>query len=174
MNIEALEKLAALKEKGIISDAEFEIQKQKLLNDTPQPTAVYTAPINKVNKGINWANWFISLLFALVYTVLSGILADAMEISDEHLPSFFGIINIITSIPLTIYALKVKIAKYKGITFCRQPGSIWIAMLFLGPIALGRLLYQFLQIKQGNAVLEDSGYLEKRNGNDRGEHEYFG
>lgn len=67
MDIEALEKLYQLKEKGIISDSEFQQQKDKLLNNEDRIKNDYTP--------ISWG----VIIFIIVIIVVIMILANMFQ-----------------------------------------------------------------------------------------------
>lgn len=90
MNIEELEKLNSLKDKGIITQKEFDEQKKKILGNksTPQEAS---------KTKINWRNVGISFLYALgsilVTSVIATIIMYAYSDLSEKTSTILGRIN---------------------------------------------------------------------------------
>lgn len=152
MDMEKLEKLHELKEKGILSDEEFEKEKQKLLSDDETPQA--RMQNSEKRKTTNWKNVGISFLCVVLYIVIGSIIVNAA--GEEN---YTYLINIFCGIVMAIIAKKLTPQKY-NIPFARmyRSGSpfvvVFMFIFLLGPIGLWLVIYQFLQIKQGHAVLK--------------------
>ncbi|MBQ8466046.1 MAG: SHOCT domain-containing protein [Alphaproteobacteria bacterium] len=67
MDIEALEKLYQLKEKGIISDSEFQQQKKQLLNNE-----------ERIKNNYNPISWSV-IIFIIVIIVVITIIANMFQ-----------------------------------------------------------------------------------------------
>ncbi len=133
-NLEQIAKLGKLKEKGLISEEEFLKQKKELLNET----------------GVNRKNLFLSFLMALVVLIL-GSLFNAVCVYLEWPDNSYILFQWAIAIAFAIWAKKLEFSKYK------KGAPIWIVLigtLLLGPIAVWACGYQFLQIKDKNAVLK--------------------
>ena len=155
MDTEKLLKLNELKDKGILTQEEFEAEKKKILSslDTKEKKVEKNIPHKQPKKGINWSNVGISFLISsissalVIYVTLSLYgQEDGMEISRVILGPVAGII-------MCVLAFSVKSGKYKNYT---HPIVIFVAVLLLGPLGIWLSLYEYLQIKQGNAVLKDA------------------
>lgn len=140
MNIQKLEKLNELKEKGILSKEEFEKQKQELLVDNKGN--------NPPPKGINWKNFWISFIISLFWSFIVEI---ACFVVDDSF-TIFVLLLVLSAIGLTIVASKLETKKYKN---CCPAWEIFIGILLLRGLGVWIASYEFLQIKQGNAVLKD-------------------
>ena len=152
MDIEALEKLANLKDKGLITQEEFETQKQKLMNDNPKTNTNVTNATK--SKGICWENVGISFLIAILYLLFKAfiiVLIDNGDIKTDTLKNLSFGINIIFGIVMAIYASKLKMSQYKN---CGGAGGTFIGIWIFGELGVWIIFYQILQIKQGNAVLK--------------------
>lgn len=150
MDLEKLEKLHELKEKGILSEEEFEKKKAELLNENK------TAQTTTSKKRINWKNVGLSFLFALLYLIimigigcLIAYIAD--NITDKELEYISRFTNLICGIILAFIAKKLNTSQYEK---CAPIWGIIVGMLLVGPLGFWIVTYQFLQIKQGYAVLK--------------------
>lgn len=147
MDLEKIEKLHELKEKGILSDEEFEKEKQKLLNDDEASQFEF-----QKKKTINWKNVGISFLISLVWFLCYLIVGQIISIAcDIDVFDAYVVLNIITAAILALISIKFETKKYKN---CSSAIVIFIvAVLITGP-CVWAAIYQFLQIKQGYAVLK--------------------
>lgn len=153
MDLEQLEKLNELKEKGILSQEEFEKKKKELLNDSVALQVKASNPSQK--KGVNWKNVGLCFLGALLYFIITIVIVTTILYfaGDDSLKMAFSrIINIICGIILAVIGKKLNMSQYKG---CTAPWVAVIGMLFFGPLYFWFITYKFLQIKQGHAVLKD-------------------
>ena len=114
--VEQLEKLKGLKDKGVLTDAEFEIEKHKVLNNNttqsqkvvqqqPQP------PQKKVNgfgiagfilSLLGGFNWYITLPFGLIALILS---IAGLSMSSKKYKKGLATAGLIISIILTIVGI---------------------------------------------------------------------
>ncbi|MBQ8785359.1 MAG: SHOCT domain-containing protein [Alphaproteobacteria bacterium] len=191
MDIEKLEKINELKEKGIISEEEFNKMKKELMSETQSHNAIEKNSNQK--EGINWKNVGISFFMILIYTVLMGRILkhvatlvyssfnnsmfSPFEILLLHsvvgYKQIIGFVVINTFLGGVLYYLS-KISQYIGdllfkriliamfflsfislILYINLPFFILKTILFLSLINVWAMTYQFLQIKQGYAVLKD-------------------
>lgn len=140
MIAEKLEKLAELKNKGVITEKEFNEEKQNLLMLYSKEEA------SRKNTGFSWKNFGISFLIALLYTI---IYVNTIETAS--------IVTLILFISVTsffvYYGKKVEFTKYKNGV---KPIWIVLGMFLLNGIAVWMLSYQFLKIQDGNAELKES------------------
>ena len=139
MDIEALTKLNELKEKGILTQEEFDKQKEALLNSTGVNQPVKSA-------SIDLGNLIISLLGALIYFFIAG------SIGNVGVKNAFIVVGFFSAIIVALIAFSLKSGRYKN---CSSPLAIFFVILILGPIGIWGALYQFLQIQQGKAVLNE-------------------
>ena len=144
MDIEALTKLNELKEKGVLSQEEFEKQKAILLND-----GIESQVSTKSKKGVNWKNVGKSFLISLLYSIIIGCIASSID--EELLTNFLKSVWFISAAFMSILAFSVKSGKYQN---CSSAGAVFLAVFCLGPIGIWWSLYEYLQIKQGYAVLK--------------------
>ena len=164
MDIETLEKLVNLREKGVISEQEFESEKQKLLSNAP--AAEVTAPTATKSKGVNWNNIGISLLIVFLIFVVNSLFvvilyANNSDMSNE---ARITIVMLPWAIIYTWLSIKMNTKKYER---CGHPIENFIGIMLLSLIALPvqyvlgylymyYLTYNLLQIKSGNAVLKSA------------------
>lgn len=148
MDMEKLEKLSELKEKGLLTQEEFEKQKNALLNNTKDDQHVTQ------KKGINWKNVVLSFLITIVIVVLIGSISPIYSyVTGDRIEHLFTIINIICAMIFTFIAMKLETKKYKG--YC-PAWEIFIGIVCLQGIGIWIAIYEFLQIKQGNAILKET------------------
>lgn len=150
MDLEELEKLHELKEKGILSAEEFEQKKADLLNENK------AAQTTTFKKGINWKNVGLSFSFSLLYFIILiviGIIIAyiADNITDKELELIGKFLNLISGIILAFIAKKLNTSQYEK---CAPIWGIIVGMLLVGPLGFWIVTYQFLQVKQGHAVLK--------------------
>lgn len=129
MDIEKLQKISDLRDRGILTESEFEEQKRKIMNED----------VIKASQAINWQNITVSIFIAIGYIIFLGMLKN----------SIFMYVNIIVGIILSYKSFKLRTNEYeKGISW------FWtfILIIFLGPIILGFILYKILQIKDGKVL----------------------
>lgn len=144
MDIERLEKLSELKEKGIITEEEFNAQKKELLSSkTSQET----------KTSFSWKNFAVSFLIALIVVLVEVLLALGIN-PDVDSPDFTGalqLLNIALAIVMTIIAVRLKTSSYKR----KLPAwAVFLAIVFFGCIGFWVAMYDILQIKQNNAELK--------------------
>lgn len=145
MDIEALTKINELKEKGILTQEEFDKQKQILLNEKSN---------NKVSvknkEGVNWKNVGISFVISLIYSIIIlfiyGVYGEVMG------KNFFKAICFVSAVVVAIFSFTLKSGKYQN---CSSPVAIFFVVGLFGPLGIWAALYQFLQIKQGNVALKE-------------------
>lgn len=155
MDIEKLEKINELKEKGIISEEEFNKMKKELMSETQSHNAIEKNSNQK--EGINWKNVGISFLIAVATFALGfligSILEETGDIADENQwVRFWQIFYIFIGVIYTIIASKLETKKYKN---CAAAWAVFLVFFLTGALAQWACTYQFLQIKQGYAVLKD-------------------
>lgn len=144
MNIEELEKLNSLKDKGIITQKEFDEQKKKILGNksTPQEAS---------KTKINWRNVGISFLYALgsvlVTSVIATIIMYAYSDLSEKTSTILGrIIYVIWAIIISVIAYKYETKKYKK----NAPAwAIFIGVALFQALGVWVASYDLLQIKSG-------------------------
>ena len=146
MDIEALTKLNELKEKGVLSQEEFESHKAALLNNT-----AYNQQTTQQNKGVNWKNVGTSFLISLIYYIFLVFLIYGIG-EERAARNCRNVINFLCAIVMAMIAFSQNSGRYKN---CSSSLGIFFIVFLLGPIGLWGALYQFLQIKQGNAVLKE-------------------
>ncbi|MBQ9271444.1 MAG: ankyrin repeat domain-containing protein [Alphaproteobacteria bacterium] len=153
MDIEKLEKLCNLKEKGILTQEEFEEEKKKILDIATarekknEHNKVMMAP----QKNINWKNVAISFFIALLWMFIFGIVSVSFQkYIDEKTIKICSVI--LTATILSFLAYKLKTKQYKNYA---PAWEVFIGVIFLQAIGVWIVIYQFLQIKEGCAVLKD-------------------
>lgn len=144
MDIEKLEKLNELKEKGILTEEEFNIQKKELLGVNEKRIEQI-----KNKKGVCWKNFALSFLIAFLWLIVF-IGARILFKINNNLEIVY---LILTAICMAVIAYKLKTEKYKN---CAPVWGVVIGILFFRVLAIWIILYQFLQIKDGNAILKDT------------------
>lgn len=155
MDVEKLTKLNELKEKGILSEEEFNKMKQELLSDNTDNHSVKIKS-NK-NKGVNWKNVGISFLISVgtlgIAFIIGAILEEMGILYDEkQWKAFWRIFYIFLGVIYAIIASKLETKKYKD---CAGAFLVFIVFLFFAALGQWACTYQFLQIKQGNAILKE-------------------
>lgn len=147
MDLEQLEKLNELKEKGILTQEEFDIKKKEILNNKE-----VTASTKQM--GVNWKNVAISfgitLGYFLVFIIYYGVIFSFNE-SKEVLDIAGIIYRLLTAVVFTILAIKFETKKYKNTV---PAWAAFVGILFLREIAVWMISYQFLQIKNGSRELK--------------------
>ena len=101
--------------------------------------------INKKSLGLSFVltlAWVAMLV--VVYYVILAVTSD-----EGAAEGVVKILNILTAVALTVYSAKIKSSQYKN---SAPAWAVFLAIFFLGPIALWFVLYGLLQIKQGLAV----------------------
>ena len=157
MDIEQLEKLNELKEKGLLTQEEFDKQKKALLT----PEAANKAPV-KNKKGVNWKNlgksfiitlfWFLGVIFITSIITDVTITKDSTITEDKAIKGFTNLLYFLSAIGFTIIASKLETKKYKN--YC-PAWEIFIGVWALRELGVWIAVYEFLQIKQGNATLKE-------------------
>lgn len=140
INIERLEKLNTLKEKGIITEEQFKIEKKNILNE-----ARTNQNVTIQSEGINWG----SAIYALCATVIPALpLVFSFMIGIDgqvNLVPFF-VFLVIEGLIFVAIAQKKQTYLYKK---CLTPWALLGLILITGPIAMCIALYQFYQIDDG-------------------------
>ena len=168
MNLEKLEKLNELREKGILTQEEFEAEKKKLLQADipnvkpkvkPQKQEIQNKD-TKESQTFSLKNFIISFFMMICYLILLIIIVGALDASDKDVGGIHLVVTTLLAILMTFYAIKIETYKYKD---CSSAWAIFLVIIFLGPLGIWGATYQFLQIKGGLAKLEDSKKDKKRN-----------
>ena len=147
MDIEALTKLSELKEKGLLTQEEFDKQKKALLD-----TKIDNKTSAETQKGINWKNLGISFLICLIYFLLVACIAGSYTDDEKAMKIIAQVFALIAGIIMAILSFSVKSGRYKN---CSSPVVIFFVIALVGPLGIWAALYQFLQIKQGNVALKE-------------------
>ena len=114
--VEQLEKLQGLREKGVLSGAEFEIEKHKILNDNPTQSQKVVQqqpqPPQKKANGFGIAgfilsllggfNWHLTLPFGLIALILSIV---GLSMSSKKYKKGLATAGLIISIIITIVGI---------------------------------------------------------------------
>lgn len=141
MDIQQLEKLNELREKGILTEEEFNAQKKALLS--PQEKKI----------GFSWKNFGISFLITLVVILVEVLLALGIN-PDVNSPDFTGalqLLNIVLAVIMTIVAVRLKDTPSKR----KLPAwAVFLAIVFAGCLGFWVTMYNILQIKQNNVASE--------------------
>lgn len=156
MDLEKLEKLNELKEKGILTQEEFDIEKKKILQPEeinvegnvkikPQKNEIKIS--DKTHK-INWKNCLISFLVMISWIFLLGFISVLFTHTTENNASIYKILITFVAIIYSFRAIAKETYKYKN---CASAWGVFLAIMFLGPIGIWLISYQFLQIKKGFA-----------------------
>jgi len=156
MNIEQLEKLNELREKGIISQEQFETEKEKILHANSDEKSCDS--LSKPKK-INWKNFGISSFIAVIYFIFIFLQSD-IEFDDVILykQGLYVLLNLVISAVFTLYAIKINTYKYEN---CAPAWFVFFVILVTGFLGVWIVTYQFLQIKTGFALLKKN--INKRN-----------
>lgn len=166
MDLEKLEKLNELKEKGILTQEEFDIEKKKILQPEeinvegnvkikPQKNEIKIS--DKTHK-INWKNCLISFLVMISWIFLLGFISVLFTHTTENNASIYKILITFVAIIYSFRAIAKETYKYKN---CAPAWGVFLAIMFLGPIGIWLISYQFLQIKKGFAKPKETN--KKRN-----------
>lgn len=149
MDIEQLEKLNELKEKGLLTQEEFDKQKKALLT----PEAANKAPV-KNKKGASWKNLGKSFIITVLWCFAIGFIAYmfGFVVDDSNKESLSLLLCFLSAIGLAMIASELETKKYKHYF---SAFGIFFFSFVLGPLGVWIAFYQFLQIKQGNAILEE-------------------
>lgn len=160
MDINALGKLCDLKEKGLLTQEEFEKQKKALLNNETDNNAPAR---NK--QGVNWKNVGMSFIITLIYFFMFSLIAayclglDEANMTKEQARSIAAAFGSVSGVIMAILSFGVKSGKYKNCS------SWWVNLIVIYllyssgggiGVSLGvwAVLYQIFQIRQGNVVLK--------------------
>lgn len=161
MDLEKLEKLNELKEKGILTQEEFDIEKKKLLQpekiEVEKKAEIKTQKnenktSDKTNK-INWKNCLISFFVMNFWMFLLGFISAILTHTTENVASIYKILIILVAIIYAFRAITKETYKYKN---CAPAWGVFLAITFLGPIGIWLISYQFMQIKKGFARLKET------------------
>lgn len=151
MNLEKLEKLNELREKGVLTQKEFNEEKKKLLTEKDEEKKnnkeESKSNVLALIGGISWKNVIFSALIALTGYILLIILSyldgevfhfyDWMFISKLN----WGIMAVI----MTLFSLKMKTSKYQ------YHLPFWVVLpvvFFLNFLELGLLLISCYRLKR--------------------------
>lgn len=150
MDIEKLEKLNNLKEKGIITQDEFDNQKRKLLENKKSPKS------KTAQTSINWNNIGIAFLFALGSFVLALIVSAIIQyinppISENTKTGLVKLLFVLLSIILALIASKYEVKKYKNTA---PVWAVFVGVLLFDALGVWIVSYELLQIKSGFAELK--------------------
>ncbi|MBP5698802.1 MAG: ankyrin repeat domain-containing protein [Alphaproteobacteria bacterium] len=156
MNIEQLEKLNELREKGIITREQFEIEKKKIL----QSDSDVKSYDNLSKPKINWKHLGLSFSISVIYFFLICFLSAFFKYATASKDSIFPQLVIISAVFFTFYAIKKETYKYR---YCSSAWAIFFYIIFCIPLAIWVVSYQFLQINTGCASLIESKNIKKRN-----------
>ena len=154
MDIKKLEQLCKLREQGILTQEEFEIEKKKLLNSdikTGEKRKDNLTAMVKSQRGVNWKNVFISFLIAFLWMFLCGAISIAFHKYINEQIFKIGFV-VITAVILSFVAYKLNTQRYIN---CAPAWEVFIGVTFLQVIGVWYVIYQFLQIKQGFALIKD-------------------
>lgn len=154
MDIEKLEKLTELKEKGVLTQKEFNEAKKKLLSEKEDnKKEIKNDGTSFLNK-ISWKNIIFSALFAL-----SGyVLFIALSFLDNIylLSGDWGLVSRVSwgvmAVILTILSIRHKTSNYQ---YNAPAWVVFPAVFFFKFFGTWFAVYQLLQIKKGNAVLKE-------------------
>lgn len=153
MNISDLEKLNELREKGILTQEEFEAEKNKIFYANRSKCAKQNSPV-KMNytffSTVNWKNLGISAIVAILYACI------AMIVSQKD----FAIIIIVTAFILMLTSIKIKTDNYqKG----AHPVTVFWCVIWLSMFGVLWVAYLYLQLFQGNLIPKDNNQLQSKN-----------
>ena len=150
MNIEELEKLNELKEKGIITQEEFDKKKEEMLSGG-----------NKAQKqasNMNWYNLGISFLcglgsFGIIVAIPHILYAMNINVSEGRVGDIKSLIFFLFGLIMSIMAYKLETKKYKNATPFWATflviGFVGSLVSWLGSFAIWFESYELLQIKDG-------------------------
>ena len=144
MDIEKLEKLSELKEKGILTEEEFNAQKKELLSSKAS---------QETKMSFSWKNLGVSFLITLVVVLVEVLLALGIS-PDVNSPDFTGalqLLNIVLAVVMTIVAVRLKDTPSKR----KLPAwAVFLAIVFAGCLGFWVTMYNILQINQNNIASE--------------------
>ncbi len=142
MDVEKLEKLHELKEKGILSEEEFNLQKAELLSNVRTVFSNSTGKIRK--KGVSWENVGISFFVATIWSLIAAIcLIYSFNLALLYI--------FISALCMCGVAMQLNTSKYEN--SCSEV-FVFIGVLGLGGIGVWIIMYLFLQIGCGNLALK--------------------
>lgn len=171
--LEKLEKLNELKEKGLLTQEEFDAEKKKLLQPA-KPKIEKKIEIlsqenikenssnenSEKNRKFSWKNFFLSLFITVIFLLLFGFIAVSLGHSTKDFKGIYQLLTLFGAALFTLYAIKKETYKYKN----GSPAwGIFLAVAIFGPIGIWLASYQLLQIKSGFLKLKDSSEIKKRN-----------
>ena len=147
MDLQKLETLANLKEKGLITQEEYEMQKQRLMDETPQAAS---QPAKEGKKKFSPIKCAIAVVVGLLYALMLGVMGAAEEEiyggerSDTHVGMCFSLGLFFYAISLGIkYGLNYRSSQRTAEQ--KKADRINLALLLgLGPIGLGIVTYRLL------------------------------
>ena len=151
MNVAKLELLCELKEKGLLTQQEFDEEKKRLLNPSNFDTTIPKGKICWQNVG--WSLIIITWCFIVSILVMKILNATTGMSYDDAAKNVFGVSKILMALVLTIIAYKMKTSQYKN---CASPLAIFIFTLVWSYLVAFFAIYEFLQIKQGKVALKQN------------------
>ncbi len=145
--IDQLEKLQSLKEKGVLTQDEFDKQKKELLSlhekiskDRDNETSK-TSIFNIISSMLIT---FVVFVFIIAFASYNG------NFQEDNL--WIGIL--LSAIIYSLIALKMKTQKYDA-WYCQHPAGVFFGIVLLWLIAFPIYTYAFLQIKGKNVLLKE-------------------
>lgn len=157
MDIEKLEKLTELKEKGVLTQKEFNEAKKKLLSEKDEKKdskkEIKNDSTSFLGK-ISWKNIIFSALIALsgyVLFIALSFLDNMYLFSGDYIfvsRVSWGVMAVI----LTLLSIRGKTSHYQ---YTAPAWVIFPAVFFFKFFGAWFAIYQLLQIKKGNAVLKE-------------------
>ena len=126
--------------------------KQEELNEWNESETVQRSA---QKKGIKWGNvgssFFIALFYFAATVVLYAVIIQYTgdKTLAKHISSR---VDIVFGIIIALWAKKLKTSQYKN---CAPAWAAFVGIWFFGAVGFWMIMYQFLQIKQGYAVLKD-------------------
>lgn len=157
MDIQKLEKLTELKEKGVLTQKEFNEEKKKLLSENEKKKdskqEIKNDSLLFLSK-INWKNIIFSALIAslgYVLLIVLSFLDHLLNLSGDWV--FVSRISWgLSAVIMTVFTIKLQASKYK---YCAPAWVVFPVVYFLKFFGIWLAAYQLLQIKKGNAVLKN-------------------
>lgn len=157
MDIEKLEKLNELKEKGVLTQKEFNEEKKKLLAEKDEKKdnkkEIKNDGASFLSK-ISWKN----IIFSALIASLGYVLLIALSFLDHflNLSGDWLLISRISwglsAVIMTIFTIKLQASKYK---YCAPAWVVFPAVFFFKFFGIWLAAYQLLQIKKGNVELKN-------------------
>lgn len=133
MNIEELEKLNELKEKGIISQEVFNQKKKEILKD--------------VESRFSFKNLLLSFAVMCLYCLVLGIAYACVSDNAEIVRMTLVSLNIFLGLLFYVFGKYMGTNKY---TYFSSDAMIFWDVFLTGPLGVWYVAYGFLQIKSGH------------------------